>query len=103
MLPRSVIGRGFLMPWAVRVHSRVSCQPPRQMRLGAPPDAPGGQEANMSETNPLDVLREAVQEFANSRTEVPKLVDHALLLWEAVSFDDDGEAYRSVHYAVPTG
>lgn len=54
------------------------------------------------EADPLDVLCEAVQTFANSLTEQPELLDNALVIWEAVSFNEDGETQRCIRYAVPT-
>lgn len=50
----------------------------------------------------LDTLAEAVQVFANSLTDQPELLDNALVIWEAVSFDEDGETQRCIRYAVPT-
>lgn len=50
----------------------------------------------------LDALRDAVQTFANSLTDEPELVDHAIVVWEAVSYSDDGEVQRCIRYSVPT-
>ncbi len=50
----------------------------------------------------LDTLAEALQVFANHITDTPELIDNALILWESVSFDDDGDTQRCIRYAVPT-
>ena len=55
-----------------------------------------------SEPDPLEVLNGAIQAFANSLSDVPVLVDNALVLWEQVKFNDDGSTGRRVQYAGPT-
>lgn len=54
------------------------------------------------EESPLDKLRAAVQEFANATAEQAVLVDTCVVLWEQVSYDEDGEIGRRVRYTVPT-
>lgn len=54
------------------------------------------------EPTPLDVLNAAVTTFVNSNADRPTLVDVALVIWEEVSCDDNGQAQRSIDYAVPT-
>lgn len=58
----------------------------------------------MSDTagDPLDALRQAVQDFANTRADQPAVVDNALVIWEQVSYDGDGTVMRCIRYAVPT-
>ena len=56
----------------------------------------------MTELAPeVQALADAVQRFVAS-SEGGALVSQALVLWESVSFDEDGEAQRSVSYCVPT-
>lgn len=52
--------------------------------------------------DPLDDLNAAVQTFANHVADGPELVDHAIVVWEAASYDDDGNVQRCIRYAVPT-
>lgn len=54
------------------------------------------------EQTPLDRLNAAVAEFANETAGKPVLVDVALLVWEQVSYDEDGDVGRAIRYAVPT-
>lgn len=57
----------------------------------------------MSDTeHPLDKLKAAVQEFVNSQVEDPVLVDVAVVVWEEVGFDGEGNTQRRIRYAVPT-
>lgn len=51
---------------------------------------------------PLDDLANAVQAFANHVSDDPELVDSAVVIWESVSFNEDGDAQRCIRYAVPT-
>lgn len=53
-------------------------------------------------SEPLAELADAIQTFVNSFAEGPELVDSAVVVWEAVSFDDDGQAQRRIRYCVPT-
>lgn len=56
----------------------------------------------MSDLAPgVEELAAAVQRFVATREE-GALVSQALVLWEAVSFDEDGITQRSVSYCVPT-
>lgn len=50
----------------------------------------------------VEELAKAVQRFVASRGDGSTLVSQALVLWESVSFDDDGEAQRSISYTCPT-
>jgi len=57
----------------------------------------------MTEQRPeLTALREAIQALANAVEDEPHLLDNAVVIWEAVSFDDDGDPQRCIRYAVPT-
>lgn len=56
------------------------------------PDAP----------TPLEKLDAAVQEFVNSQVDQPTLVANAVVVWEQVRYDEDGDAERCISYAVPT-
>jgi hypothetical protein len=57
----------------------------------------------MAEQRPeLSALREAIQNLANAVEDEPQLLDNALVIWEAVSFAEDGEPQRCIRYAVPT-
>lgn len=51
---------------------------------------------------PLEALNVAVAAFVNSEADRPTLVDVALVIWEEVSYDDDGDPQRAISYAVPT-
>lgn len=53
-------------------------------------------------SDPLDDLCDAVQAFANTLTDQGELIDNAVVIWESVSFDEDGETRRCIRYAVPT-
>lgn len=53
-------------------------------------------------TAALDKLNAAIQEFALTRTEEPCLIDVAVVAWEAVSYDEDGDVQRQIRYAIPT-
>jgi len=51
----------------------------------------------------IDQLHAAVQAFSNSLaddTSEVGLVQHALIVWEETTFDEDGSQTRSLHYAV---
>lgn len=54
------------------------------------------------ETPPIERLNAAVTEFANATSEGPVLVDVALVIWEQVTYDEDGDVTRRIQYAVPT-
>jgi hypothetical protein len=58
--------------------------------------------SDVEPVDPLEALALAVQEFANVVADGPELVDNAIVIWEAVSFDEDGTAQRCIRYAVPT-
>lgn len=50
----------------------------------------------------LDRLNAAVAEFANATSNLgPVLVDVALVVWEQVSYDEDGDVQRNIQYAIP--
>lgn len=51
---------------------------------------------------PIQPLAEAVQAFANEVAEAPELVDNAIVVWESVSYNEDGDVQRCIRYAVPT-
>lgn len=56
----------------------------------------------MTEMAPeVQALGEAVQRFV-AASQDGALVSQALVLWESVAFDDEGETVRSVSYCVPT-
>ena len=50
----------------------------------------------------LVAVRDAIQQLANAVEDEPHLLDNAVVIWEAVSFDEDGETQRAIRYAVPT-
>ena len=52
--------------------------------------------------DPLDALAAAVQAFVNTVSDTPALVDNAVVLYEAVSFDEAGNTQRQIRYVVPT-
>ena len=57
----------------------------------------------MAEKRPeLEALRDAVQALSNAIDNEPHLVDQAIVVWESVSFAEDGEPQRMVRYACPT-
>ena len=57
----------------------------------------------MTEQRPeLNALRDAIQDLANAIEDEPHLLDNAVVIWESVSFDEDGDPQRSIQYAVPT-
>ncbi|GAA1909287.1 hypothetical protein GCM10009737_08150 [Nocardioides lentus] len=64
-------------------------------------ETPDEQPAEV-EQSPLDRLLAAVQDFANSLAGQPVLVDVALLVWEQVRYDEDGDIARKISYAIPT-
>ena len=47
-------------------------------------------------------LRDAVQDFACELAEESVIVNVALIAWEEVSYDDDGDIIHRVRYAIPT-
>jgi hypothetical protein len=54
------------------------------------------------EVEPLTGVREAIQALVNAIEDEPHLLDCAVVIWEAVSFAEDGETQRCIRYAVPT-
>ncbi len=56
----------------------------------------------MTEPEPIEALNAAVTAFANANSDRPVLVDVALVVWEQVSYDEDGDVGRCIRYAVPT-
>lgn len=50
----------------------------------------------------LLAVRESLQALVNANSEQPELVDVAVIVYETVSFDDDGETQRRISYTVPT-
>jgi hypothetical protein len=61
-----------------------------------------GQPDETADRTPLEVLNAAVTAFANELADQPVLVDVAVVLWEQVSYDEDGDVGRRIRYAVPT-
>jgi hypothetical protein len=56
-------------------------------------------------TDALNALREAVEKFAASAVDSDgegQIVSQALLIYETVGFDSDGDPYRSIRYSIPT-
>ena len=51
----------------------------------------------MSET-PLERLKDAIQELVNT-SNPGRLVVDALVIWEEVRYDDEGDQLRSLNYA----
>lgn len=49
----------------------------------------------------VEGLAAAVQAFVAQRSD-GALVSQALVVWEAMSFDEDGEAQRQISYSCPT-
>jgi hypothetical protein len=49
----------------------------------------------------VQAVREAIQNLINAVEDEPALLDSAVVIWEAVSFDGD-EVQRSISYTVPT-
>lgn len=49
----------------------------------------------------VETLGAAVQAFVAQRSD-GALVSQALVVWEAVSFDESGEAQRQISYTCPT-
>ena len=54
------------------------------------------------ELTPLEALAAAIQGLANDVADGPELVDNAVVVWESVSFDEDGLTQRCIRYAVPS-
>lgn len=54
----------------------------------------------------LTKLRDAIQEFANGSSELkgggPVLVDISVVVWEEVSYNEEGNINREVRYSVPS-
>lgn len=50
----------------------------------------------------VEALLAAIQELANELADEPELIDQAIVVWESVSFADDGETQRCIRYTVPT-
>lgn len=53
-------------------------------------------------TEELDAVRDSIQGLVNAIEDEPHLLDSAVVIWEAVSYSDDGEPQRCIRYAVPT-
>jgi hypothetical protein len=52
------------------------------------------------EQTPLDRLTIAVQEFVNATDpEAPVLIDSAVVVWETMVYEDDGDLAYKVNYA----
>jgi hypothetical protein len=49
----------------------------------------------------VQAVREAIQNLINAIEDEPMLLDSAVVVWEAVSFDGD-EVQRCIRYTVPT-
>jgi hypothetical protein len=48
-------------------------------------------------------VAQAIQEYVNAQDDATgALVDNALVVWEEVGFDGDGDATRRIRYMVPT-
>ena len=56
----------------------------------------------MADTDPLETLNEAIATFVNATTEQAVLVNQAVVIWETVRFDEDGDAERAISYANTT-
>lgn len=50
----------------------------------------------------VQAVREAIQNLLNAIEDEPHLLDSAVVVWEAVSFDEDGDPQRCISYTVPT-
>lgn len=55
-----------------------------------------------ADLTPLETLHAAVQTFVNETHEHAVVVQHALVVWEQVRLDDDGEALRELRYSLPS-
>lgn len=47
-------------------------------------------------------LAKAIQDYVNAHSDEPRMVDVAVVLWEDVGYDPNGEPSRCVQYLVPT-
>lgn len=47
-------------------------------------------------------LKEAIQHYINEHSDRPTMLDQAVVIWEEVGFDDDGEPFRMVNWTIPT-
>ena len=60
----------------------------------------------MTEETPQETacreVTEALQKFINATSEDAALLDIALVTYEVVKFDDEGQSVRSIDYLVPT-
>jgi hypothetical protein len=50
----------------------------------------------------VQAVREAIQNLVNAIEDEPHLLDSAVVIWESVTYSDDGETMRRISYAVPT-
>ena len=50
----------------------------------------------------VQAVRVAIQNLLNAIEDEPHLLDSAVVVWEAVSYDEDGDAQRCISYTVPT-
>lgn len=57
----------------------------------------------MTEASPaLQALGEAVQEFVNATSDEPLMLSQAIVIYEVVTFDGNGDPTRAIDYACPT-
>lgn len=57
----------------------------------------------MSDLAPeVQAVRDSIQALINAIEDEPSLLDSAVVVFEAVSFGDDGETERRISYTVPT-
>lgn len=54
------------------------------------------------ESPELAALREAVQAMANAGEDNAHMVTSAVVVWEAITYDDDGQQMHAVQYSCPT-
>ena len=54
-------------------------------------------------TTPLEELEAALQRFVNSEEGQASLLRGAVILWESMSYDDDGEPLYTVSYRAVAG
>lgn len=47
-------------------------------------------------------LAKAIQDYVNAHSDEPRMVDVAVVIWEDVGYDSNGEPSRCVNYVVPT-
>jgi hypothetical protein len=55
------------------------------------------------EPTPLERLTAAVQAYVNDMSEVPRVVRGAVVAWEAMRYDEDGDDAYQVSYACTVG